>query len=105
LGHGTQTAKAIGQRDDRYTLEDMTEADEGYFTIGASAKDHATQKMDRGSKTKANVKIMVESIVLEDTIKTDKLRATMSRSGNIFYKVNSGKLDIKTSGSGAISKG
>lgn len=58
--------KAMGQRDDRYTLEGMIEADEGYFTIEASAKDHATQKKGRGSKTKANVMVMAESTVLED---------------------------------------
>lgn len=58
--------KAMGQREDRYTLEGMIEADEGYFTIEASAKDHATQKKGRGSKTKANVMVMAESTVLED---------------------------------------
>ena len=57
---------AMGQRDDRYTLEGMIEMDEGYFTIEASAKDHATQKAGRGSKTKSNVMIMAESTVLED---------------------------------------
>ncbi len=35
---------SMGQRDDRYTLEGMIEMDEGYFTIHASPKDHATQK-------------------------------------------------------------
>jgi len=64
--------KAMGQRDDRYTLEGMIEADEGYFTIEASAKDHATQKKGRGSKTKANVMVMAESTVLED-IDTGKM--------------------------------
>lgn len=38
--------KAMGNRDDRYTLEGMIEMDEGYFTIEASENDHKTQKED-----------------------------------------------------------
>jgi len=57
---------AMGQRDDRYTLEGMIEMDEGYFTIEASPEDHASQKAGRGSKTKTNVMVMAESTVLED---------------------------------------
>ena len=64
--------KAMGQRDDRYTLEGMIEADEGYFTIEASAHKHKTQKAGRGSKTKNNVMIMAESTILED-IETGKI--------------------------------
>ena len=64
--------KAMGNRDDRYTLEGMIEMDEGYFTIEASQKDHKTQKAGRGSKTKANVMIMAESTVLED-VETGKV--------------------------------
>lgn len=58
--------KAMGRRDDRYTLEGMIEADEGYFTIEASVHKHKTQKVGRGSKTKSNVMIMSESTILED---------------------------------------
>ena len=58
--------KAMGKRDDRYTLEGMIEMDEGYFTIEASEAVHKSQKAGRGSKTKANVMIMAESTVLED---------------------------------------
>lgn len=58
--------KAMGKRDDRYTLEGMIEMDEGYFTIEASEYDHKTQKAGRGSKTKANVMVMAESTILED---------------------------------------
>jgi len=58
--------KAMGNRDDRYTLEGMIEMDEGYFTIEASEKDHKTQKAGRGSKTKSNVMIIAESTVLEN---------------------------------------
>ncbi|VAV84564.1 hypothetical protein MNBD_BACTEROID02-1324, partial [hydrothermal vent metagenome] len=64
--------KAMGQRDDRYTLEGMIEMDEGYFTIEASEQAHKTQKVVRGSKTKSNVMIMAESTVLED-IETGKI--------------------------------
>jgi len=64
--------KAMGKRDDRYTLEGMIEMDEGYFTIEASEYEHNTQKAGRGSKTKSNVMIMAESTVLED-IETGKI--------------------------------
>lgn len=63
--------KAMGKRDDNYTLEGMIEADEGYFTIQASDHEHNTQKKGRGSKTKQSVMIMAESTVLED-IETGK---------------------------------
>lgn len=58
--------KAMGERDDRYTLEGMIEMDEGYFTIEASEHSHNTQKSGRGSKTKSNVMFMAESTILED---------------------------------------
>jgi transposase-like protein len=58
--------RAMGEREDRYTLEGMVEMDEGYFTIEASQNKHQTQKAGRGSKTKTNVMIMAESTVLED---------------------------------------
>lgn len=58
--------KAMGKRDDRYTLEGMIEMDEGYFTIVASENGHRTQKDGRGSKTKSNVMVMAESTILED---------------------------------------
>lgn len=64
--------KAMGQRDDRYTLEGMIEMDEGYFTIEASEQAHKTQKSGRGSKTKSNAMVMAESTVLED-INTGKV--------------------------------
>lgn len=34
--------KAMGNRDDRYTLEGMIEMDEGYFTVQASEHEHDT---------------------------------------------------------------
>jgi hypothetical protein len=36
--------EAMGQREDRYTLEGMTEADEGYFTVEPSAVERGKQK-------------------------------------------------------------
>jgi hypothetical protein len=67
-------SKAMGQRDNRYTLEGMIEADEGYFAIEAAAHKHKTQKAGRGSKTKNNVMIMAESTILEaiDTGKVER---------------------------------
>ena len=64
--------KAMGNREDRYTLEGMIEMDEGYFTIEASKHHHKTQKAGRGSKTKNNVMIMAESTILEN-IETGKV--------------------------------
>lgn len=66
--------EAMGQRDDRYTLEGMIEADEGYFSVQALEVDGSKQKAGRGSNTKSNVMIMAESTVLEDieTGKTDR---------------------------------
>lgn len=58
--------KAMGQREDRYTLEGMLEMDEGYFTVEASPQAHNTQKSGRGSKTKSNVMVLAESTILED---------------------------------------
>ena len=58
--------RAMGQRDDRYTLEGMIEMDEGYFTIEDSEQSDKIQKAGRGSKTKSNVMIMAESTILED---------------------------------------
>jgi hypothetical protein len=65
--------KAMGERDDRYTLQGMIEADEGYFAIETTDKGQP-QKAGRGSTTKSTVMVMAESTVLEDveTGKVDK---------------------------------
>jgi len=63
--------KAMGNRDNRYTLEGIIEMDEDYFTIEASEKEHNIQKAGRGSKTKSNVMVMAKSTVLEN-IETEK---------------------------------
>jgi hypothetical protein len=63
--------KAMGQRDDLYTLEGMIEVDEGCFSVEASQVEQSAQKAGRGSKTKSTVMVMAESSILED-LKTGK---------------------------------
>ncbi len=58
--------KAMGKRDDRYTLEGMIEMDEGYFTIESSEVEKQEAKRGRGAAGKKNVAIMAESTPLED---------------------------------------
>jgi len=64
--------KAMEQWDNRYTLEWKIAADEGYFTIEASARKHKIQKAGRDSKTKNNVMILAESAIWVD-IDTEKV--------------------------------
>lgn len=66
--------EAMGQRDDRYTLEGMIEADEGYFAVDATIAELSGQKAGRGSKSKSNVMVMAESTILEniETGETDR---------------------------------
>lgn len=58
--------KAMGNRDDRYTLEGMIEFDEGYFTIESSEIEQDKGIRGRGAVGKQNVAIMAESTQLED---------------------------------------
>jgi transposase-like protein len=58
--------KAMGNRDDRYTLEGMIEFDEGYFTIESSEIEQEKGIRGRGAAGKQNVAIMAESTALED---------------------------------------
>lgn len=58
--------KAMGKRDDRYTLEGMIELDEGYFTVESSEIEQDKGIRGRGAAGKKNVAIMAESTVLED---------------------------------------
>lgn len=56
--------EAMGQRDGRYTLQDMVEFDEAYMPV---ATPKGTQlKRGRGSQRKQNVAVMAESTPLED---------------------------------------
>lgn len=58
--------KAMGNRDERYTLEGMIEFDEGYFTVEASEIEKQKGKRGRGAAGKKNVAVMAESTPLED---------------------------------------
>lgn len=58
--------KAMGKRDDRYTLEGMIEMDEGYFTVESSEIEKSKGKRGRGAAGKSNVAIMAESTPLEN---------------------------------------
>ena len=58
--------KAMGNRDDRYTLEGMIEMDEGYFTVESSEIEKSKGKRGRGAAGKSNVAIMAESDQLEN---------------------------------------
>ncbi|MBS1650548.1 MAG: IS1595 family transposase, partial [Bacteroidetes bacterium] len=58
--------KAMGKRDDRYTLEGMIEMDEAYFTVEASEIEKNKGIRGKGAKGKSNVAIMAESTPLED---------------------------------------
>lgn len=63
--------KAMGNRDKRYTLEDMIELDEGYFTVESSEIEKDINKRGRGAVGQQNVAIMAESVPLEN-LKTGK---------------------------------
>lgn len=58
--------RAMGNRDDRYTLEGMIEFDEGYFTIESSEIEQDKGVRGRGAAGKQNVAIMAESTPLEN---------------------------------------
>jgi transposase-like protein len=58
--------KAMGKREDRYTLEGMIEMDEAYFTVSASEIEKSKGIRGKGAKGKSNVAIMAESTPLEN---------------------------------------
>lgn len=58
--------RAMGKRDARYTLEDMIEMDEGYFTVESNEIEKSKGQRGRGAAGKVNVAIMAESTPLED---------------------------------------
>ena len=66
--------KAMGKRDDKYTLEGMIEMDEGYFTVESTEIEQEKGLRGRGAVGKQNVAVMAESVPLEDieTGKTSK---------------------------------
>jgi len=58
--------KAMGNRDDKYTLEGMIEMDEGYFKVASSEIEQAQQKRGRGAAGRKNVMVSAESTPIED---------------------------------------
>jgi hypothetical protein len=60
--------KAIGNRDDRYTLEGMIEIDQGYFTIEASEDTHKA-----GSGAKQNLMLCSSISTVLENIETGKI--------------------------------
>ncbi|MDG4944926.1 IS1595 family transposase [Weeksellaceae bacterium KMM 9713] len=58
--------KAMGKREDRYTLEGMIEMDEGYFTVASNKVEKQNTKTGKGSTAKQNVMVLAESTPLED---------------------------------------
>lgn len=58
--------KAMGKRDERYTLEGMIEMDEGYFTVESTEIEQNKGKRGRGAAGKKNVAVMAESTPLEE---------------------------------------
>jgi len=58
--------RAMGKHDARYTLEDMVEMDEGYFTVESNEIEKSKGQRGRGAAGKVNVAIMAESTPLED---------------------------------------
>ncbi|MND92748.1 ISXO2-like transposase domain protein [compost metagenome] len=59
--------KAMGNRDARYTLQDMVELDEGYFSVSSKEIERGKGTRGRGAKGKQKVAVMAESTVLEVT--------------------------------------
>jgi transposase-like protein len=55
---------AMGNREDKYTLKDMVEFDEAYFSI--ATPEGTKLKRGKGSQKKVNVATMAESTPLED---------------------------------------
>lgn len=58
--------KAMGKREERYTLEGMIEMDEAYFTVETSELAKSKGVRGKGAKGKSNVAIMAESTPLEN---------------------------------------
>ena len=56
----------MGQRDDRYRLEDMVEYDEAYVGKSTKAQVRSKLKRGRGTQKQSKVAVMAESTVMED---------------------------------------
>lgn len=57
---------AMGNRDSQYSLQDMIEFDEAYFSVSASEVEKSKGVRGKGAKGKQNVGVFAESIPLED---------------------------------------
>lgn len=57
---------AMGQRDDRYALEDMIEIDDAFFETETSERAKKTLKRGRGSKKQTKAVVAAESTPLEN---------------------------------------
>jgi len=57
---------AMGTRDSKYSLQDMIEFDEAYFSVSVSEIEKSKGIRGKGAKGKQNVGIFAESIPLED---------------------------------------
>lgn len=91
--------KAMGNRDERYTLEDMIEMDEGYFTVESSEVEQSKGVRGRGAVGKQNVAIMAESTVLED-IETGKVqRHCRYFKAKVLSSHNAGEVNTTVKGS------
>lgn len=58
--------KAMGNRDSQYTLQDMIEFDEAYFSVEASKVEKTKGIRGKGAKRKQNVGVFAESVPLEN---------------------------------------
>ena len=57
---------AMGNRDSQYTLQDMVEFDEAYFSVAVNEIEKSKSIRGKGAKGKQNVGVFAESIPLED---------------------------------------
>ena len=57
---------AMGNRDSQYTLQDMVEFDEAYFSVAVNEIEKSKSIREKGAKGKQNVGVFAESIPLED---------------------------------------
>ncbi len=82
--------EAMGQRDDRYLLNDMVEFDDAFFEVGT--KESLKIKRGRGSQKQNKIAVAAESTPLED-LKTGKIE----RSCRYFkMKISEGFEAVKT---------
>ena len=93
---------AMGQRDQRYGLNDMVELDEGFFPQALNNKTKL--KRGKGSQKMRNVAVMAESIPLEDlqTGRTSsqcrffKMKVLDTQKADSINKIINESLDQKT---------